>query len=420
MFCPYCGINLERVLSYCGSCGRNIQCLTSLQSEAGPEETTMDELIYKYFTDGHTSDIIVDLLATKHNISTSLSTVKRRLREADLTKRTNYTPIIAVQAAISEELQGPGKLLGYRAMWQILKQKYSFTVRRSDVMKLMRELDPSGIEARSRRRFARRAYHSMGPNEVWHVDGYDKLKPFGIAISGCIDGFSRKIMWLTCGKSNNDPSVIAHNYIKCVAEFGVFPARLRTDCGTENGLMAALHCSLRSEQTDDFAGSRSHMYGTSTSNQRIESWWSYFRRQRTQFWMDLFGDLRESHLFSGSQEHTRLLRHCFLGVLQKDLDEYKHQWNTHIIRPVRLSKCPSGKPDVMYYLPHRFSGMNCGFTVSPQTLSQLERQVPGPASSAEDDLQDLEELQRQSGLTPPIEWKSAVDYYITLKGMAEL
>ena len=28
----------------------------------------------------------------------------------------------------------------------------------------------------------------QGPNFSWHCDGYDKLKPFGIAIHGCIDG----------------------------------------------------------------------------------------------------------------------------------------------------------------------------------------------------------------------------------------
>ena len=26
------------------------------------------------------------------------------------------------------------------------------------------------------------------PNFVWHLDGYDKLKPYGFAIHACIDG----------------------------------------------------------------------------------------------------------------------------------------------------------------------------------------------------------------------------------------
>ncbi|KAF3842919.1 hypothetical protein F7725_001768, partial [Dissostichus mawsoni] len=147
-------------------------------------------------------------------------------------------------------------------------------------MNLMRELDPSGVELRSNRRFVRRTYSSEGPNHVWHVDGYDKLKPYGLAISGCIDGYSRKVLWLKCGATNNDPGVIAQNYIRCVTEHGVIPMRLRTDCGTENGTMAAIQCALRSRHSDNFAGAASHMYGSSTANQRIESWWSYFRKQR--------------------------------------------------------------------------------------------------------------------------------------------
>ena len=28
----------------------------------------------------------------------------------------------------------------------------------------------------------------QGPDFCWHIDGYDKLKPYGFAIHGCIDG----------------------------------------------------------------------------------------------------------------------------------------------------------------------------------------------------------------------------------------
>ncbi|XP_051798985.1 uncharacterized protein LOC127532017 [Acanthochromis polyacanthus] len=420
MFCPFCGVNLPSVLVYCGSCCRNVSFLRSLQDE-GPEATSVDELIQNYFMEGHSYEIIVDLLKTKHNISVSLRSLERRLKDAGLTRRINYTPIATVRAAISEELKGSGQLLGYRAMWQILKQKHSFVVRRDDVMRLMAELDPCGTENRSRRKFVRRAYHSMGPNETWHIDGYDKLKPFGIAISGCIDGFSRKIMWLNCGKTNNNPSVIAQYYINCVVEHGVFPKRLRTDCGTENGIMAALHCTLRSEHTDEFAGAKSHMYGTSTSNQRIESWWSYFRKQRSQFWMDLFSDLRERHLFNGSPAHTKLVQYCFLGVLQKELDEYKLYWNTHTIRPVHQSRCPSGKPEAMYHIPQRFDGTNCGFPASAETLTDITSIMPVPATPGGDEHETLfGELQQQSGLRAPLQWESAVENYITLKNMAGL
>lgn len=239
-----------------------------------------DDLLLKYFRDGHSYSVIVDFLASKHNIKMSLRTLKKKLNRLSLYKRKNYSPLDNVRTAIIAELNGSGQHYGYRTMCQTLRQKHNLTVRRQDVMLMMADLDPLGIEQRTRRRFVRRVYHSLGPNHVWHIDGYDKLKPYGLAISGCIDGYSRKVMWLVCGASNNNPDIIAHHYLQCATEFGVIPKLLRTDCGTENGTMAAIQCSLRSVHTDDLAGASSHMYGSSTTNQRIESWWSYFRKQR--------------------------------------------------------------------------------------------------------------------------------------------
>ena len=58
---------------------------------------------------------------------------------------------------------------------------------------------------------------------------------FGLALSGCIDGFLRKVLWLVCASTNNDPTVIAHYFLSCVQNLGVIPMRLRTDCGMETG-----------------------------------------------------------------------------------------------------------------------------------------------------------------------------------------
>ncbi|XP_030612236.1 uncharacterized protein LOC115799291 [Archocentrus centrarchus] len=272
--------------------------------------------IHEYFESGHTYEVILDMLRTNHDVSFSMRTLKTHLKEAGLYRRRNYSPLPEVRHAIMTELRGPGQLFGYRTMWQVLKQKHKLRVKRDGVMRLLRQLNPQGIAMRTRRRFTRRTYHSMGPNYIWHVDGYDKLKPFGLALSGCIDGFSRRMMWLVCGATNNNPSVIALNYINCVKSLGVIPMRLRTDLGTENGTLAAIQCTLRHAHTDYYAGSSSHSYGSSTGNQRIESWWSFLRTGRSQFWMDLFGDLRDFGTFNGSHEHQCLLRFCFSSVLQ--------------------------------------------------------------------------------------------------------
>ena len=40
----------------------------------------------------------------------------------------------------------------------------------------------------------RRIYDTNGRADVYHIDGSDKLKRWGFAIHGCIDGFNRKII----------------------------------------------------------------------------------------------------------------------------------------------------------------------------------------------------------------------------------
>ena len=74
------------------------------------------------------------------------------------------------------------------------------------------------------------------------MDGYDKLKPYGFPIHGCIDGFSRKMLWLQLSRSNNNPQVILRFFVDAVDACGRCPRKLRTDCGTENGLAAAAQC----------------------------------------------------------------------------------------------------------------------------------------------------------------------------------
>ena len=47
---------------------------------------------------------------------------------------------------------------------------------------------------------------------MWHIDGHDKLKPYGFCIHGAVDGFSRKILWCHVDQTNNDPWYIAKYY----------------------------------------------------------------------------------------------------------------------------------------------------------------------------------------------------------------
>ena len=94
-------------------------------------------------------------------------------------------------------------------------------------------------------------------------------------------------MWLHASMSNNKPEYIATYFVECdwrwatkqsfsvpvclytniIIECTGCPKILRTDPGTENSLVAVIQPALRHTGSDNFAGSNSHRYGKSPSNQ---------------------------------------------------------------------------------------------------------------------------------------------------------
>ena len=136
-------------------------------------------------------------------------------------------------------------------------------------------------------------------------------------------------------------------------------------------VLAAMQCYLRAEGVDEYAGSKAHKYVKSSRNQRIESYWSYFRRQQSSWWIDFFNDLHESNILDLTNEiHTEALWFCFADILQDDLDKVKDYWNSHRIRKSRYATV-SGVPDMMYFLPEEFGRSDCLVPVSDK-LSEME------------------------------------------------
>jgi len=268
----------------------------------------VDNLITVYHCMGMQNMEICNCLLLQHGLTVSERTVKRRLNKLHLFRKMNYSDDTTVAAFIEETLQGAGGMHGYR--WMYLKcLHHGFTVTQETVRQLMCLLDPEGVTFRKHRRLQRRSYYSGGPNAVWHIDGYDKLKKYGIAIHGCIDGFSRHIIWLHAYTTNNDPRVIAGYFVDAVESLGGCPRKIRSDRGTENVYVEQIQLFLREE-------TQSYMYGTSINNQRIESWWAILRRQMMQFWINVFEKLKEEDLFCGSFLDKSLMQFCFLDLIQ--------------------------------------------------------------------------------------------------------
>ncbi|KAJ8011875.1 hypothetical protein DPEC_G00062830 [Dallia pectoralis] len=188
--------------------------------------------------------------------------------------------------------------------------------RKEDVRIILAELDPVNSQARRRRRLNRRQYFSQGPNFIWHIDSYDKLKPYGICINGCIDGYSRKIVWLKSAYTSSDPRVIGSYFVGAMQELGGGPRLVRTDMGTENVVVRDIQRNLRSDGEDIWAGEKSFIAGASTANQRIESWWGVMRKEGVEYWIQLFGQLKDEGLFAGDFVDKALMQFCFMGTIQ--------------------------------------------------------------------------------------------------------
>ncbi|XP_072038411.1 uncharacterized protein [Amphiura filiformis] len=273
---------------------------------------------------------------------------------------------------IQEELAGSGQCLGYRAMWHRLKTTHQLRVDKETVRFCLTLLDPQGVESRRRHRLRRRVYESRGPLYCVHVDGYDKLKPFGFAIHGAICGFSRKILWLRVGRSNNNPKVVGSYYLDCLNEIDGVPRKIRFDRGTENGVIEDIQKSLRWNHADRAAGPDSVQIGASTSNQRIEQWWGTFRKGGIQFWMDLFKDMEDENLYSkGDELHRECLCFCFMGILQQELDQVKAEWNCHRMQRSR-GVCPAGKPNILFASPEAYGAESFKFDLPAGVIQAME------------------------------------------------
>ena len=228
---------------------------------------------------------------------------------------------------------------------------------RDTVMLALRVIDAEGVQNRRRHRLHRRRYYTPGPNFLWHLDGWDKLKPYGFCVHACMDGFSRRIIWLEVGSSKKDSKVVANHYLSSVQQLGGVPRIIRSDKGTENVQITVLQKLFRRNGEDEWSGDRSVIQGKSTANQRIEAFWSKLKQGCGGWWINFFKDLRDSGVYRDHDEvHKECLRMCFMAVLREELNAVAKLWNT---KRIELRKgevgVVGGKPDVMFFLPEVYS-----------------------------------------------------------------
>ena len=208
-------------------------------------------------------------------------------------------------------------------------------------------------------------------------------------------------MWLEVSSTNNDPYVtcICKNFVECVKETRGLPNTVRADRGTENGNIETVQTFLRSANDDPRAQFQStFLYGKSTSNQRIEAWWSKFKGAGMNTWIEHFKDLENAGIIDTSNElHIQCVRFCYINLLRCELHMIRQLWNAHPIRKSRNAHVPHGKPDIIYYIPEIFGGRDLLCTFSGDELDVLSELLTRSAPDCHDLFHELFEILIEEG-----------------------
>ena len=139
-----------------------------------------------------------------------------------------------------------------------------------------------------------------------------------------MDGYSRRVLWLSVIRSNKDPKEVCNLYFNYLLIVKGVPPKIVADWDTENVNIADSQRFLMWNHSDDSSGYRSFQFGKSTTNQRIESFWSQLCRSCTDWWIRFFKGIVHQGIYDNTDYlQIECFKFFFFPLIQKELDDIK-------------------------------------------------------------------------------------------------
>ncbi|KAH9014255.1 hypothetical protein EDB84DRAFT_1590323 [Lactarius hengduanensis] len=291
----------------------------------------------------------------------SVHTVRRRRKDWGLQSTRRQSHTVQSIAAFVDDIKKRFPNRGAETIRKALLLENKIRVPRPIIAEYLRQTEPDAVEARRYKRFKRRTFIAIGPNEMWSLDQHDKFKRFGLFFHVGLDPFP------------GNPKLITRFYLDTARSIGGIPLITQSDPGTEN-------VNLRHQVDPSLDGSIQHRWFRKHGNIKPEIHWSVFRRDWAVGFQNLLdegvenkyydiGDPLEWHAIFLS---TLVFRFVFIPFIQREVDAWVHQRNwTKLV-------LPNGIPMIILQKPHKWKAADYKIPVPPEVLNEIEKKYAPP------------------------------------------
>ncbi|KAI9454642.1 hypothetical protein BJY52DRAFT_1205187 [Lactarius psammicola] len=283
-----------------------------------------------------------------------------------------YQHTVQTIAAFVDDIKKCFPNRGAEMIRKALLLENKIRVSRPIIAKYLRQTEPDAVDTRWYKRFKRRNFIAIGPNEMWSLDQHDKFKRYGLFFHVGLDLFPGVIHWCKVWWTVRNPKLIARFYLDTAQSIGGIPLITQSDPGTENVNVAYAHTALRHQMEPSLDGSIQHRWFRKHGNIKPEIHWSIFRRD----WAVRFQALLNKGVDSGYYDIGDPLE-CLVFRFW-EVDAWVHQRNWTQRRSDRKKVLPKGISMIILQKPHKWKAADYKIPVPPEVLDEIEKKYTPP------------------------------------------